>query len=161
MIVRPAEGSDAAQMCAILNEIVEIGGTTAQEDVVSLAVFHAQVFENENLVSCFVAEQDGVVLGYQKLGRRDDLPEYCGDIATFARASNKVKGVGRALFARTVEAARGAGFAQINAHIRSDNVPGMAYYAAIGFMPFDVRKGVPLKDGTPVDRMLKRYDLTT
>ncbi len=160
MILRPAEGGDAPQMCAILNEIVAIGGTTAQEDAVSLAVFHAQLFENESLVSCFVAEQEGLVLGYQKLGRRDDLPKNCGDIATFARASKKVKGVGRALFEKTVEAARDAGFTQINAQIRADNVPGMGYYAAIGFMPFDARKDVLLKDGTPVDRMLKRYYLT-
>jgi hypothetical protein len=53
-----------------------------------------------------------------------------------------------------------AGFLEINAQIRADNLPGMAYYAAMGFAPFDMVKAVPLKDGTPVDRMIKRYDLT-
>jgi L-amino acid N-acyltransferase YncA len=159
MIVRAAVPADGAQMCAILNEIIEIGGTTAAEEVLSLAVFHAHYFENEGFVSLFVAELDGEILGFQKLNRLDRVSLDCGDIATFARASNKVKGVGRALFERTKQAAREAGFSQIYARIRADNVPGMGYYAAIGFAPFDVVKGVPLKDGTPVDRMIKRFDL--
>ncbi|WGI21309.1 GNAT family N-acetyltransferase [Amylibacter sp. IMCC11727] len=160
MNVREATPADAAQMCALLNEIIEIGGTTAAEEVLSLAAFHAHYFEGEGIVSLFVAEQDGAILGFQKLNHLDGVSQDIGDIATFARASNKVKGVGRALFERTKAAAIEAGFSQINARIRADNVPGMGYYAAIGFAPFDVVKDVPLKDGTPVDRMIKRYALT-
>ncbi len=160
MIVRDAVAADGLQMCELLNEIIEIGGTTAAEDVMSLATFHAHYFEGEGSVSLFVAEQDGVILGFQKLNKLDRVSDEIADIATFARVSNKVKGVGRALFERTREAAFEAGFAQINARIRADNVPGLGYYTAIGFAPFDVVKDVPLKDGTPVDRMLKRYDLT-
>lgn len=159
MIVRAATPADGAQMCALLNEIIEIGGTTAAEDVLSLAVFHAHYFEGEGLVSLFVAEQDGDILGFQKLNRLEGS-KAVADIATFARANNKVKGVGRALFEHTRRAAKDAGFSQINARIRADNVPGMGYYAAMGFDPFDVVKAVPLKDGTPVDRMIKRYDLS-
>lgn len=159
MIVREAVAADGAQMCALLNEIIEIGGTTAAEDVLSLAAFHAHYFESEGSISCFVVEQDGVILGFQKLNSLNGSDDIA-DIATFARASNKVKGVGRALFERTEQEARKAGFSQINARIRADNVPGMGYYEAIGFVPFDVLKDVPLKDGTPVDRMIKRYDLT-
>ena len=158
MKVRAAVPADGAQMCALLNEIIEIGGTTAAEDVLSLAAFHAHYFEGEGIVSQFVAEQDGVILGFQKLNRLNGSDEIA-DIATFARASNKVKGVGRALFEKTRTTALAAGFSQINARIRADNVPGMGYYAAMGFEPFDVVKAVPLKDGTPVDRMIKRYDL--
>jgi L-amino acid N-acyltransferase YncA len=159
MIVREAVPADGAQMCAILNEIIEIGGTTAAEDMLSLAAFHAHYFEGEGGVSCFVAEQDGVILGFQKLNKLGRVSDEIADIATFARARNKVKGVGHGLFERTVEAARAAGFAEINAQIRADNVPGLGYYAAMGFAPFDVVKAVPLKDGTPMDRLIKRYDL--
>jgi L-amino acid N-acyltransferase YncA len=159
MIIREATAGDGAQMCALLNEIIEIGGTTAAEEVLSLATFHAHYFENEGFVCLFVAELDGEILGFQKLNQLDGVSKDIGDIATFSRVNNKVKGVGRALFERTKGAARDAGFSQINARIRADNVPGMGYYAAIGFTPFDVVKGVPLKDGTPVDRMLKRFEL--
>lgn len=158
MNVRGAAPADAAQMCELLNEIIEIGGTTAAEDVLSLAAFHAHYFEGEDSVSLFVAEEDGVILGFQKLNSLNGSSDVA-DIATFARVSGKVKGVGRALFECSKAAAQAAGFAQINARIRADNVPGMGYYAAIGFVPYDVVKDVPLKDGTPVDRMLKRYDL--
>lgn len=159
MIVREATPSDAAQMCELLNEIIEIGGTTAAEDVMSLAAFHAHYFEGEGSVSLFVAEKDGVILGFQKLNKLGRTSDEIADIATFARASNKVKGVGRALFERTQAAAKAGGFSQINARIRADNVPGMGYYTAMGFEPFDVVKAVPLKDGRPVDRMIKWYDL--
>lgn len=159
MIVREAVAADAAQMCELLNEIIEIGGTTTAEDVLSLAAFHAHYFEAEGGISLVVAEEDGVILGFQKLNKLNGSEEIA-DIATFARVSGKVKGVGRALFEQTRAAAVAAGFAQINARIRADNVPGMGYYAAIGFAPFDVVKAVPLKDGTPMDRMIKRYDLT-
>ena len=160
MIVRKALAADAVQMCSLLNEIIEIGGTTAAEELMSLAEFRAHYFEYVGSVSCFVAEQDGMILGFQKLNRLERVSNEVADIATFARASNRIKGVGRALFERTRALAKAAGFLKINARIRADNLPGMGYYAAIGFVPYDVVKDVPLKNGTRVDRMIKRYDLT-
>ncbi|MDB5552313.1 MAG: GCN5-related N-acetyltransferase, partial [Rhizobium sp.] len=75
--------------------------------------------------------------------------------------SPKTKGVGTALFPVTRAAAEKLGLAFINATIRADNVSGLAYYTAMGFEDYDRQVGVPLLDGTPVDRIKKRFLLNS
>ena len=41
--------------------------------------------------------------------------------------------------------------------IRDSNESGLAYYSKIGFIDYSVNKAVPLNDGTPVDRISKKY----
>ena len=159
MIVRRAIAGDVEALCDIVNEIISIGGTTAMETPLSPEDFISHYMTGPMCVSLMVVELDGVLLGYQALKRSDALPDHCGDIATFARATGKVKGVGRALFVQTQKVAREAGFTQINATIRADNVPGLGYYSAMGFQDHSVTAGVRLRDGTPVDRLAKRFQL--
>ena len=64
------------------------------------------------------------------------------------------------MFAATLEAARAARVAVIDATIRADNTGGLAFYARQGFVDYDRLVGVPLKDGTPMDRIRKRFDIT-
>ena len=45
-------------------------------------------------------------------------------------------GIGRSLFARTVDAAHGAGLKHIDATIGADSEPALAYYRAMGFVPY-------------------------
>ena len=47
----------------------------------------------------------------------------------------------------------------MNAEIRADNEGGLAFYGKMGFQDQDVDRAVPLGDGTPVDRINKRYPL--
>ena len=51
------------------------------------------------------------------------------------------------------------GLTSINACIRADNVGGLAFYSKQGFQDHSVDKDVPLKDGTRVDRVNKRFSL--
>jgi len=144
----------------VLNPIVAAGGTTAFEDPLSLAEIAALTLEAPGLIAAHVAlDPAGGVAGFQYLCRHPALPPEIGDIATFARRSPKVPGIGRALFPATRAAARAAGLTAIEATIRADNVGGLAYYSAMGFVDHRVTRGVPLKDGTPVDRIGKRYRL--
>jgi RimJ/RimL family protein N-acetyltransferase len=69
------------------------------------------------------------------------------------------RGVGGALFARTLRAAREAGITAIDATIRADNTGGLAFYARLGFVDYDRMVGVPLRNGAPVDRIRKRFDI--
>lgn len=69
------------------------------------------------------------------------------------------RGVGAALFALTVEAAGAAGINTIDATIRADNAGGLAFWSRLGFVDYAVLRARPLKDGTPMDRITKRFDL--
>ena len=63
------------------------------------------------------------------------------------------------LFSATRFAAKAAEVKTIDATIRADNVGGLKYYSGLGFTDYDVLKQIPLNDGTPVDRIRKRFDL--
>ncbi|MEM7293317.1 MAG: GNAT family N-acetyltransferase [Pseudomonadota bacterium] len=141
----------------LLNDIIAIGGTTAFEDPLTESEFENQFISGAHCLCCFLAESDTQVVGFQSLILHSKLPENWADIATFARAKPKVPGVGTALFDSTLAFAREQGFAALNATIRADNRSGLAYYSKMGFQDYAVDPGVPLKDGTPVDRVSKRY----
>jgi len=158
--VRPMQVGDVPDACRILNEIIAIGGTTAFEIEVSEAEFEQMYVDGKDLIACHAAvDLDGCVAGFQWIGRNDRLGSDCVDIATFTRRDPPLRGAGRALFAVTRDFARNAGYAQISATIRADNVAGLGYYTKMDFGDHSVTRGVPLADGTPVDRISKRYSL--
>ena len=159
MIVREAAIADVPELCGLLNDIIARGGTTAYEEPLDPETFADHFVTGADVVSCFVAEQDGVLIGFQTLEQGDPLPVDVCAIASFSRSFSGVRGAGRALFPKSRAAAIAAGFRAIDAQIRADNVPGLGYYGAMGFVEYDVVRGVPLSDGTPVDRVRKRYDL--
>jgi L-amino acid N-acyltransferase YncA len=158
--VRRATPEDAVALCEILNEIIALGGTTALETQHTPAELDEHYISGPECIFCHMAETaDGTALGFQTLLRSPDLPGDWGDIGTFTRRSPRVPGVGTALFEQTKKAARDRGLSVINATIRADNYSGIPFYEKMGFRTYDIAKAVPLKDGTPVDRVLKRYSL--
>jgi ribosomal protein S18 acetylase RimI-like enzyme len=60
----------------------------------------------------------------------------------------------------TRQAAERAGVRTIDATIRADNAGGLAFYGSLGFREYARRATVPLSDGTLVDRVCKRLDLS-
>jgi L-amino acid N-acyltransferase YncA len=162
LTTRPATAKDATAMAVLLNEIIAIGGTTAYEEPFNSEGMDQHYVSAQNLIACTVAEQDGDLLGFQGLfwpTEEDPLPVGWAFIATFARVGRTGGGVGRALFAATVKAAHGAGVRTIDATIRADNTGGLAFYGRMGFTDYDCLAGLPLKNGTLVDRIRKRFDL--
>ncbi len=156
--IRPATPADAAELADLINEIIAIGGTTAWQTKFTPETFVEHYIAGPDCLSCFVAQTDRLY-GFQALGRNKELPADWGDIGSFARARPKLPGVGAALFAATKVKARELGLVTINAQIRADNKPGLGFYSKMGFVDYGMKKDVPLKDGTIVDRILKRYDL--
>ena len=159
MLIRKAVASDAAELAGLLNEIIRAGGTTAIETELSPEEFDTWFISGDYPLACHVAEADGRLWGFQSLSLFGDPPAGWADIATFARMAPKKPGVGTALFAATHKAARELGLTTINATIRADNVSGLAYYAKMGFETYNTVRQVPLSDGTPVDRVKKRFSV--
>ncbi len=155
---RTATLDDAQELCALLNQIIEIGGTTAFETPLTVTQFSDCFLRGPEYWSCYVAvDTRGALAGFQALKHHAGLRDDWADIATFARAAPKVTGVGKALFERTKAIAHQLGVKAINATIRADNEGGLSYYERIGFVTYAVKKGVPLNDGTPVDRISKQF----
>jgi L-amino acid N-acyltransferase YncA len=155
MIIRRATLSDAPQMCDILNEIIEIGGTTAYQTPREPDYFTRVIAADGAFTH--VAEIDGQITAYQWITPL--MPPHLAQIATFARPGTVQRGIGSALFPHTQSAARAAGYKEIDATIRGDNTGGLAYYSKMGFQDVGVTKGQPLTDGTKVDRIHKIFTL--
>lgn len=159
--VRQATLEDGPLLCELLNEIILIGGTTALETPMTSAELTAHYINGPDCLTCFVAqENDSCPIGFQMLVKNAELPADWADIGTFTKRRSRNSGVGTALFERTRRKAFGFGLVAINATIRADNHGGLSYYNRMGFKTYKIVGGVPLKDGTPIDRIYKEYFLS-
>lgn len=158
--VRPTVRADAPALAELLNEIIAAGGTTAYETPFTPDTFADAHIDGPGVITSIVAEDErGRPMGFQILLASDKLSPGWGDIGTFARRGSTTRGIGSALFAATKAAAIAAGLTVINATIRADNSGGLTFYARMGFVDYAVARAVPLADGTPVDRIARRFDL--
>ncbi|WP_224826732.1 GNAT family N-acetyltransferase [Cognatishimia sp. MH4019] len=154
LTIRPATPDDAPQMCALLNAIIEKGGTTAHRVPYDTDRMISDYVASAYAVSCFVADEDGEVLGFQSLEQKKPtfpLPEGWGLIATFVKMGVHGKGVGAQLFEATRKAARDANLTAIDATIRLENIGGLAFYTKMGFVDYATKPEV----------VSKKYDLST
>lgn len=139
--IRPAKPEDAPQMCALLNAIIEKGGTTAHRRAYDEARMLANYICNPYGVSCFVADKAGAILGFQSLERDNPdypVPDRWGVIATFVKVGTQGRGIGQRLFAATQASAHAARLIAIDATIRAENEGGLAYYGKMGFVDHHV-----------------------
>lgn len=158
--VRPTVRGDAPALAELLNEIIAAGGTTAYETPFTPDTFADTHIDGPGVITSVLAEDgDGRPMGFQILLASDKFGPGWGDIGTFARRGATTRGIGSALFAATKAAAISAGLTTLNATIRADNTGGLTFYARMGFVDYAVARGVPLADGTPVDRIARRFDL--
>ena len=160
LTIRPTIRGDAAALAELLNEIIVAGGTTAYQAPFTPERFATAHIDGPAVLTSVMAhDAHGVPMGFQILLRDERLPPGWGDIGTFARRGATTRGIGSALFAATCERAKLLGLVGINATIRADNSGGLAFYGKQGFRDHSVASAVPLNDGTPVDRVSKRYSL--
>ncbi len=151
---------NAPDLCSMLNTIIRAGDTTALEQEFSPDAFVEQFVMGKHVKSSFtLLMPDGSPIGFQVLTSDYSGDERWADIGTYTDQIRKVKGGGTHLFVRTLAAAREFDLSHIRAVVRADNAAGLAYYAKIGFINFDIFKGVPLSNGMRVDRICKRLVL--
>ena len=150
-------------MTVLLNEIIAIGGTTAHEIPLSANEMLHHYIQPDHHIGTFVAELDGAIAGFQMLVWPDPdegpMPDGWAFIGSFVKVGITGQGIGRAMFTATCAVARAAGCRHIDATIRADNASGLQFYSAMGFVDYDVIRARPLRDGRPVDRIRKRFDL--
>ena len=164
---RPAFATDADAMCAVLNPIISAGSTTGHRKLFDAKRMAEQYIAPKNNISCTVVEREGGVVGYQSIVWSDPswqgpgyLPDRWAVIATFVRPGLQGQGIGQALWRATKDKATKAHVIAVDATIRTDNVPGLAYYAGLGFRDYSALKDFKLSDGTLVDKTRKRFDIS-
>lgn len=148
---RDAHPADIDAMVEVQNAIHRAGLRASASDA---ALVEERYFDAEHSIACPVATRDGVVVGFQSLkrawpGNPYGVEEGWGIIGTHIHPEAGRSGIGRRLFERTLAAAGAAGLRHIDATIGADNAPALAYYAAMGFVPY--------RDGE--DAIPHRFDL--
>ncbi|MEE9388161.1 MAG: GNAT family N-acetyltransferase [Paracoccaceae bacterium] len=157
---------DANDMSNLLNHIIQTGGTTAHQTAFTNQRMQDHYINPENGIACVIAEVDQKIVGFQSIqwpnpngADPDQLAQDWAIIATFVKQGMTGAGIGTALFSATKIIAQNAGAVAIDATIRADNVGGLRFYSKLGFVDYKTTETVPLTDGTPVNRISKRYDL--
>ncbi len=156
MIIRDARPKAAAAMAEVLSAVIAVGGTTAHEVPKSAAVVRQDYIDGPDVLSSVIAEDAGRVVGWQSVGMHEGEEH----IGTFVQPGLQAKGAGRLMFTLTCQRLRARGTRQIFAVIRADNVPGLAYYARIGFCDIGQEPEYALSDGRKVGRVFRRLDLS-
>ena len=139
MIIRPAGNEDAAGVAGVLHDLVLAGKRSKRHDP---EFAHQHYIAHPNRIECHVAEgDDGRILGFQsiklaKSGNEYGAPVGWALIGTHISPQAARRGIGKALFAFTLRAARKAGVPAIEAFIGQANAAGQAYYDAMGFVEY-------------------------
>lgn len=163
---RAAAPDDAAEMCALLNPIIEEGKSTAHRRLFDEDRMRETHITAPRLIRTTLAFKGEDLMGFQLLEWFDpayDGPEALPDgwavIASFVRAGSQGLGIGQILWRDTLLAAKRANVATIDASIRKDNVSGLAYYSGLGFRDYSTIEDMELSDGSRVDKIRKRFDI--
>lgn len=138
---RPAIEADAPAMSRVLRDIIAWNG---RDRPAGTAMVLATYIRNPAGLRCSVAcDAAGAMLGFQSLlrataGNPYGTPEGWGIIGTHVSPAAHGRGVGRALFAASLDAAALAGLARIDAQIGAANAGALAFYDSLGFRTWQV-----------------------
>lgn len=142
---REATPDDARAMSDLITPILESWNSQRRRDPDHML---ANYIQNPDNIRCTVAVDDtGRLVGFQSLilpsaANPYNTPDGWGEIGTYVALDAGRGGIGRALFAASVQAARSAGIAAIEASIGDDNDKGLGFYSAIGFVTYATEPGL-------------------
>lgn len=139
MKIRPATTNDANGMAAVLAEIIDIWKSDRPTSAAHVQNFYIQ---DKGILQTTVAqEDDGSIIGFQVLklaaaGNIYSVTPGWGIIGTYVKPGLGRRGIGSAMFEKTLLAAQNAKLENIDATIGRDNADGLAYYGACGFQAY-------------------------
>jgi ribosomal protein S18 acetylase RimI-like enzyme len=151
-VIRPARAEDAAA-------IFELDAATWSVDVTP----GPRASAPSSVDGMLVAEEDDEVVGYVALGRRTPLKSnrHVADIRGLAVAPRcQGRGLGRALVAAAVDAARARGARKLTLRVLGPNAAARALYESCGFVVEGVLRDEFLLAGRYVDDVLMARDLS-
>jgi L-amino acid N-acyltransferase len=153
MIIRQAETRDLDSILEIYNEAVLT--TVATFDTVPRSVSQQQTwFEHHGeRHPVFVADEDGIVLGWASLSEWSDRRAYddTAEISLYVRSDRRGMGIGKELMRAVVEFGLTHGLHTIIARIAGGNEVSIRLHQSAGFEPIGIMREVGLKFGKRID----------
>ncbi|GHE05011.1 N-acetyltransferase [Streptomyces alanosinicus] len=162
MAVRPARPEDVAAVRAIRNHAVEHSTALWTETPQTPAEAVTWLAAHLERGSAFVAETGGEVAGFAVYGPWRDLAGYRHTVenSVYVRADRHGLGIGSALLATLVTAAREAGHHVMIAGIEAGNTASIRLHERCGFQNVCTVAEVGTKFGRWLDLTLMRLPLT-
>jgi L-amino acid N-acyltransferase YncA len=153
LVVRPLVEGDLAALTAIYNDVIATSAAIYRDDPVTVedrAAWAGALGAAGYPVD--VATWDDEVVGFASFGPFDPFPGYRHTVehSVHVRADQRGRGVGRALLARMVDAARDGGWHALVGRVDADNAASLALHERLGFE----RAGQLRQVGRKFDRWL-------
>ncbi|GHD82035.1 GNAT family N-acetyltransferase [Vogesella fluminis] len=129
--IRSMHPEDWDEVRRIYLEGIATGNATFQTEAPSWEHWDAS-----HIATCrFVAEQEGLMLGWAVLGAISSRPVYRGvaEVSVYVAEQVRGKGIGRALMGTLVQEAEREGFWTLQAGIFSENSSSVALHRSVGF----------------------------
>jgi len=138
--IRPAAPTDAIEMARIYNDGIAERVATFETRTKSAGEL-AELIEGSALV--LVAERDGEVVAFVKVGPYDDASHYyagIGEATLYVDRDARRTGAGRALMEAVADAAERRGYYKLVGKIFTSNTPSIALVKACGWREVGVHR---------------------
>jgi L-amino acid N-acyltransferase YncA len=157
--IRDAVLADAEALINILNPIIEARVHTAFDTPFTVSAERNYIinFPERGVWKVAVRRSDNQLLGFQVLepfATYTRAFDHVGTLGTYVDLAQRRRGVARALFAATFDAARQKGYEKIFTFIRADNPAALGTYLAHGFAVIGTARRHAKIDGRYVDEIL-------
>jgi len=137
VIVRSATTEDLPSILGIYNEAVLNTTATAETNIEPLAVREGWFEHRRKLgLPVFVAEEDGRVVGWSSLSPYSSRTGYrfTAEDSIYVASDCRGRGIGKALLAALVSAARECGLHSLVAKIDGENAASIYLHEQVGFV---------------------------
>jgi L-amino acid N-acyltransferase YncA len=165
LLLRDVVPADADDIVGILNPIIEARVYTALDTPFTSDAERDFIVKFPSRGVWKVAvRSDGQVLGFQILepfASYTGAFDHVGTLGTFVDLGERRRGVAKALFAATFEAARQKGYEKLFTFVRADNPAALATYRAHGFEVIGVARKHAKIDGRYIDEIMIEKALLT
>lgn len=158
LTIRDVAVSDAAAIVAILNPIIDARIYTALSEPFGVDAERAFIsrFPARGIWKVAVGP-GGSIVGFQLLepfGPYTPAFDHVATIGTYVALAQRRRGIARALFAATLDAARRTGYEKLFTFVRADNPAALATYRAQGFEVVGTARRHAKIDGRYIDEIL-------